>query len=140
MEYEHCDEIILSQTYERRLIVSASSGTGISPVLDNMLGGDEGQGLSIVDIPLTFIDQTFGELFDYFQDNNDGILIGLLENTGNFYFRKQEVLAEAQKNPDISDIVSNLKKVKEMKSNRTVLTPEKNYTIKKYSRAIPCIF
>lgn len=136
LENEHCDEIILSKTYERRLIVSASSGTGISHVLDNMLGGDEGQGLSIVDIPLTFINQTFGELFGYFQENNNGILIGLLENTGNFYLRKQEALAEAQKNPDISGIVSNLKKVKEMKSNRTVLAPEKKYTIKKYSRAI----
>ncbi len=136
LENEHCDEIILSKTYERRLIVSASSGTGISHVLDRMLGGTDGQGLFIVDIPDEAINKPFGELFEYYQNREEGILIGLLENTGNFYLRKQEALGEAQKNPDISGVVSNLKKVKEMQSNQTVLAPEKKYTVKKYSRAI----
>jgi voltage-gated potassium channel len=136
LENEHCDEIILSKTYERRLIVSASSGTGVSHVMDKLLGGPEGQGLHIMDIPADLINRTFGELYDYFQVRESGILIGLLENTGNFYSRKQEALAEAQKNPDIAGVVSNLRKVKDMKSNRTVLAPGQKYTVKKYSRAI----
>ena len=136
LENEHCDEIILSKTYERRLIVSASSGTGVSHVMDNILGGSEGKGLVIVDIPNELINKSFGELGDYFLNREKGLPIGLLENTGNFYLRKQESLSEAQKNPDISAVVSNLKKVKELKSNRTVLAPERNYTVKKHSRVI----
>lgn len=136
LENEHCDEIILSKIYETRLLVSASSGTGISHVLDKMLGSKEGQGLHIADIPIGNIGKSFGELYEFYENAGIGILIGLLENTGNFYSRKQEALSEAQKNPDIGAIVSNLKKVKEMKSNRTVLAPIKKYTVKKYSRAI----
>jgi voltage-gated potassium channel len=136
LENEHCDEIILAKTYERRLIVSASNGTGMSHVLENMLTGKDGEGLTIVDIPENAISHSFGELFDQFEKTGKGILIGLLENTGNFYARKQEALGEAQKNPDISGVVNNLKKVKEMKSNQTILAPEKEYTIKRFSRAI----
>ncbi len=136
LESEHCDEIILSKNYERRLLVSASNGTGMSHVFDRMLGSEDGKGMYIEDIPADAINSSFGELFDHFEKAGKGILIGLLENTGNFYLRKQEALGEAQKNPDIAGIVSNLKKVKEMKSNRTVLAPEKKYTVKKYSRAI----
>lgn len=136
LETEHCDEIILSKNYERRLLISASNGTGMSHVMDKMLGGHDGQGLYIADIPPAVIGKSFGELFEYYEKSKLGILVGLLENTGNFYSRKQEALGEAQKNPDIADIVSNLKKVKEMQSNLTVLAPEKKYTVKKYSRAI----
>jgi len=136
LETEHCDEIILSKNYERRLLVSASNGTGMSHVFDRMLGGKDGKGLYIEDIPGDAINRSFGELFEHFEKTGKGMLIGLLENTGNFYLRKQEALGEAQKNPDIAGIVSNLKKVKELKSNRTVLAPEKKYTVKKYSRAI----
>ena len=63
-------------------------------------------------------------------------MIGLLENTGNFYLRKQEALGEAQKNPDIAEIVNDLKKAKEMKSNRTVLAPESTYAVKAHAKAI----
>jgi len=136
LENEHCDEIILSKNYERRLLVSASNGTGMSHVFDRMLGSGDGKGLYIEDIPEDAVNRSFGELSERFETEGKGMLIGLLENTGNFYLRKQEALGEAQKNPDIAGIVSNLKKVKEMKSNRTVLAPEKKYTVKKYSRAI----
>ena len=49
------------------------------------------------------------------------ILIGLLENTGNFYARKKEALNEAQKTADISRLVGNLQTVKELKANTPVL-------------------
>lgn len=136
LENEHCDEIILSRQYEKRILVSASGGTGTSHVIEHLFGDAEREGLAIVDIPDHVIGKSFGELSGIFAEIGEGILVGLLENTGNYYLRKQEALAEAQKNPDIPGIVSNLKKVKEMKSNRTVLAPEPAYIVKKYSKAI----
>lgn len=136
LENEHCDEIILSRQYEKRILVSASGGTGTSHVIEHLFGDAEKEGLAIVDIPDHGIGKSFGELSGIFAEIGEGILVGLLENTGNYYLRKQEALAEAQKNPDIPGIVSNLKKVKEMKSNRTVLAPEPAYIVKKYSKAI----
>lgn len=124
LESEHCDEIILSRHYEQKLLASASSGTGMSHVLNNMFG--DRHGLSVVPVPKEFIMRPFEELCAHFDRTGAGIVIGLLENTGNYFLRKQEALSEAQKNPDVTEVVNNLKRVKEMKSNQTVLAPEKS--------------
>ena len=63
-------------------------------------------------------------------------MIGVLENTGNFYNRRQEALAEAQKNPNMEKIVANLKKVKTLKSNIPVFNPPSDYIIPESSKAI----
>ncbi len=63
-------------------------------------------------------------------------MIGLLENTGNFFQRKKEAIREAQKTPDISTLVDNLKTVKSLVANLPMINPRTDYIIKKYSRAI----
>jgi len=136
LESEHCDEIILTRNYEQRLVVSASTGTGMSHVLEKMFCGVGGQGLAIAEIPAEFVGKPFSLLASHFTAEGKGILAGILENTGNFFVRKKEALSEAQKNPDISGVVQNLKKVKEMKSNKTVLAPPPDYPVQKNARAI----
>jgi len=136
LESEHCDEIILTRTYEQRLVISASTGTGMSHVLEKLFCGIGGQGLSIAEIPEEFEGKQFSQLAAYFIGEGKGILAGLLENTGNFYIRKKEALSDAQKNPDISGVVENLKRVKEMKSNKTVLAPPPEYPVQRNARAI----
>lgn len=106
------------------LLASASSGTGMSHVLNSMFG--DRHGLSVIPVPKEFIMRPFEELCAHFDRTGAGIVIGLLENTGNYFLRKQEALSEAQKNPDVTEVVNNLKRVKEMKSNQTVLAPEKS--------------
>lgn len=130
----HCDEIILSSDYERSLLVSASSGTGISHVIKDLITETSGEGLAIEDIPESFIGKTFGELGKYF--SGKAVVIGLLENTGNFYYRRMEALSEAQKNPNMKIIVKNLQKVKNLKSNLPVLAPDANYIITQKTKAI----
>lgn len=82
---------------------------------------NESQGLFLADIPAKFV----GGLYEEFAKSleNKDILIGVLENTGNFYNRRQEALAEAQKNPNMEKIVANLKKAKTLKSNIPVFNP-----------------
>lgn len=130
----HCDEIILTRDYERSLLVSASSGMGLSHVLRDLITEASGEGLVIGDIDPEFVGKTYKD----FRDSLAGpkVLIGVLENTGNFYHRRREALAEAQKNPDMKGIVTNLKKVKLLRSNEPVLTPPDEYVIPANAKAI----
>ncbi len=136
LEIAHCDEVLLTKEYERKLIVNASSGTGVSHVIMDLLSLEDKKGIIIQDIPENFIGVSFKKLFYNVLENENNILIGLLENTGNFFLRKKEALNEAQKNPDISKIVENLKKVKELKANNSILIPDFDYVIKKNTKAI----
>ncbi len=131
----HCDEIILTSDYERSLLVSASSGIGLSHVLKHLLPEVSGQGLVIDDIDKSFIGKTYAQYRRSLSGSNR-ILIGLLENTGNFYHRRREALDDAQKNPNMKQIVDNLKKIKKLKSNEPVLVPGDNYVIKEHTKGI----
>ena len=130
----HCDEIILSADYGQNLLIQASSGKGMSHILRELISEESDSGILICDIPQKFVGNNYGE-FRLSLKTSD-ILIGLLENTGNFYSRRKEALAEAQKNPDVEEVVSNLKKVKSLKSNLPVFAPKDDYIIPKNAKAI----
>lgn len=129
-----CDEIILTRDYERSLIVSASSGQGLSHVLKELISENADEGLVIEEIPEHFI----GKTYSAYRKSLDGtnVVIGLLENTGNFYTRRREALLEAQKNPNMQGIVDNLKKIKLLQSNKPVLVPSDDYVIPQNAKAI----
>ena len=129
-----CDEIIMTSDYEQNLLVQASSGKGMSHILRELAAENENQGLFLSDIPSKFVGGPYEEYRKSLQ--TDDILIGILENTGNFYIRRNEALAEAQKNPNMEKIVANLKKVKTLKSNIPVFNPDDDYVIQESSKAI----
>ncbi|MFI3257193.1 MAG: ion channel [Spirochaetales bacterium] len=135
LEVAHCDEILLTGDYERSLLVSASTGIGLSHVFKHLITEVAEKGLFIDDIDSNFFDKTYGEYKNSLSDSNR-ILVGLLENTGNFYHRRREALKEAQKNPDMGKIVDNLKKVKMLKSNEPIFVPADNYSIKPNAKGI----
>ena len=130
----HCDEIILSADYGQNLLIQASSGKGMSHILRELISEESDSGILICDIPQKFVGNNYGD-FRLSLKTSD-ILIGLLENTGNFYSRRKEALAEAQKNPNVEEAVSNLKKVKSLKSNLPVFAPKDDYIIPKNAKAI----
>ena len=138
LELAHCDEIILTQDYEHSLLATASSGMGYSNVIRALISDDADTGILVEDIPQSFIGKTYGEYEAHIEktDPANGVLVGLLLNTGNFHQRRKDALREAQKNPDIKKIVDNLKKVKTLKSNKPVLTPPDDYVIQRNTKAI----
>ncbi len=129
-----CDEIIMTSDYEQNLLVQASSGKGKSHILRELAAEDENQGLFLAKIPAKYVGGPYAEYAKSLEGQN--LLIGILENTGNFYNRRQEALAEAQKNPNMEKIVANLKKVKTLKSNIPVFNPPSDYVIPESSKAI----
>ena len=129
-----CDEIILTSDYEQNLLVQASSGKGMSHILRELVSEEDSSVIILQDIPADFVGKDYGTYRKSLKTRD--ILIGILENTGNFYVRRNEALAEAQKNPDVEKIVSNLKKVKTLKSNIPVFNPPDDYIVPESSKAI----
>lgn len=132
----HCDEIILTQDYERSLLATASNGVGYSLVISSLISDDADSGVLIFDIPKEYYGKTFGELKAGLNNKDKGVLVGLLLNSGNFHQRRKEALHEAQKNPNMVNIISNLQKVKTLKSNEPLLAPKSDFIIPKHTRAI----
>ncbi|MCU0822344.1 MAG: ion channel [Spirochaetes bacterium] len=132
----NCDEIILSSEYNRLMIANASSGSGISHVISELLDIKTDVAINTIDIPKNYIGRQYNELSKYVHDKDRSLLIGILENTGNFNIRKRDALREAQKTADISRLVDNLKTVKTLVANLPVINPEPEYIIKNYSKAI----
>lgn len=135
LERSHCDEIILSKEFSKKLIINSARGSGFSHIIEELLSPKKGTQLLTINFPDKFISKTYRELYEYFKTKGE-LLIGLLEYTGNFYLRKKEAILEAQKTPDISKLVGNLKDIKKLRGNEPVLNPEEDYIIKKYSKAI----
>ena len=138
LKMAHCDEIILTQEYERSLLATASSGLGYSNVIRALISDDSDSGILIGNIPEKFVGKTYKEFKDYFvtQKNKHGILVGLLLNAGNFHLRRMEAIREAQKDPNITSIIGGLQKVKTLVSNDPLLTPPNDFIVPKNSKAI----
>lgn len=136
LKLSHCDEILLSRDFMRRMLASASSGTGLSHVINALLAKTHETQLITCELPAGFVGKTYSELRDHFYLSGSVQLIGLLENTGNILDRKNEALRDAQKNPDISTLIPNLKTVKTLKANTPVINPPGTYIIVRYTRAI----
>ncbi|PKL36206.1 MAG: transporter [Spirochaetae bacterium HGW-Spirochaetae-1] len=136
LKFSNCDEIILSSEYNRSLIANASAGSGISHIISELLNVNADVSITTQDVPDKYIGLTYDELFSFYMSRNRSVLIGLLENTGNFFSRKTEAIRDAQKTPDISKLVDNLKEVKTLEANQPVINPYPDYILKKYSKAI----
>ncbi len=138
LKMAHCDEIILTQEYERSLLATASSGQGYSNVINALINDDAEVGLLIGDIPESFIGLPYKNLKDFAWNlrKENGMLVGLLLNSGNFHLRRMEAIREAQKNPNISSVIQELQKVKTLVSNEPLLTPDNEFIVPKNARAI----
>lgn len=135
LQLGNVDEVILSQDYSRTLIANASSASGIGHVINQLINVDSNTPLIVNCYPLEYVGKTFKDLCDYYNDQ-EYMLIGILENTGNLFQRKQEALKDAQKTPDISKLVDNLKHVKGIKGNDPIINPPGDYVLNKNSMAI----
>jgi voltage-gated potassium channel len=136
LQISHCDEILLSRQFSRSMLAFASIGVGMSHIMRSLLTKESGARIATLAFPDSFIGKTYGDLCAFAAARQEGTLIGILENTGNIVSRKQEALREAQKNPDITRIIPELKTVKALTANNPVINPPAQYQIKKHSVGI----
>ncbi len=129
-----CDEIIIKNEIDKLILSYSIHSSGVFNIINEFLNKNN---LIIENIPETLFHKPYSELKKYINHQYENtILIGLIENTGNFYQRKKEAINEAQKTADISMLVNNLQQVKLLKPNKPIFNPSDNYIIKKNSKFI----
>src|SRR6185437_14139384 len=82
----HVTEIIYSREYARLLLGNASSGTGISNIIFDLLDPQTPARIQTLPIPESLVGRSFAEVKEYIEGKSHGrVVIGVLENTGNSY-------------------------------------------------------
>ena len=138
LKHVQCDEILFSRDFARQMLASSSATNGLSHVVQELLGqGESGSRLLTFNIPPDYVDGPYGDYRQSLLDNGTNqILLGVLVNTGSPNAMKMEALRQAQKTSDVSQLISNMQKVKGLEVNQPVLLPEDDYQIQRHSLAI----
>lgn len=136
LEHMRCDEVVLSEEYTRFLLANATVFSGITKVVSKLLNNGDGDTLKLEPIPELLINKPFSEVASYIKTDRQAIVIGIVENMGIEKEFKQNALTEAQKTPDISTLVKNLKGIHTMERNKTLINPSDDYIVQKNSGLI----
>ena len=132
--YSDIEEIVPLDEIYQTMLSNGAHGRGLTHVIDKIINLDD-RLFQLLPIAPKHVNRTFSDLLDNMNDLNK-IVIGILEETGNTYVRKAEVIRRAQLEPKIVDSVTDLKRVKDISANQVVLCPEADYLIKPYSKLI----
>jgi len=137
LKHAMCDEVLYSRDFSRRMIANTSATNGMSHIIFELLSQEQNDSrLLTVEIGEKFVGKTFAEFRTAFGESEAKKVLGLLENTGSPGRMKMESLREAQKTSDVSQLISNLQKVKGLEANKPVFLPPNEYVIQSYSLAI----
>lgn len=137
LKHAQCDEILFSRDFSRQMLASTSVTNGMSHIIYDLLTSDEsGSKLKTEPIPTEYVDSTYGDYRKSFETGDSRVLLGILENTGSPNRMKMEALREAQKTSDVSQLVSNLQKVKGLEVNNPIFLPADDRPLQKHALAI----
>ncbi|MFZ4403058.1 MAG: potassium channel family protein [Pseudobdellovibrionaceae bacterium] len=137
LKLAHVQEIIYSREYSRFLLAMASMGTGVANIFHDLLNPMNKNGIQTLNIPDVFFNKSYADLKKYYLENHPNmILIGILENSGNSHKAKELALKKAQKTPNISELVTNLTNVKNIKFNNPIFNPKDDHLILETTMAI----
>jgi voltage-gated potassium channel len=132
----HVDEIIYSNEYHRLILANASDTIGLSKVINDLLDEKTEARIRTIPVPLEFVGKSFYDIRIYYNERYDANCIGLIENVGSYWQYKQEAIKDAQKTPDISQLINSLHAVKTMENNHANLHPDDDYIIPKNAYAV----
>jgi voltage-gated potassium channel len=132
----HVEDIIYTSEYSKVLIANSFSQVGVAKVVNDLLSAHTPAFIITEKIPGPFVGKTFADLREHYRKDSRSILIGLVENVGSFFERKQEALREAQKTADVGKLVENLKNAKRLENNQPRLNPEDGYAIPPHALAV----
>ncbi len=131
-----CDEVIHGSQYTRFLLASAASYAGITNVVDKLFDRGDDALLTLEVVTKDIIGHSFSEVCLKYREKTGKIVIGVVENMGAEMLLKKQAIAEAQKTPDLGELVKNLKEARELEKNKAIINPVGNYIIKKHSAII----
>ncbi|HOY63523.1 MAG: Voltage-gated potassium channel Kch [bacterium ADurb.Bin236] len=132
----HVSEIIYPNLYGRLILAQSTVSTGIVQVLNYLLDLREAPRFNTIRFPAEYVGKPYADLKKHIETERCCIAIGLVENVGSYFERKQEALREAQKTANISKLVDNLHRVKSLKNNHPVFNPPDDYVVPSNSMAV----
>ena len=125
-----CDEIILSEEYNKYLISKAIIDPGISKVVGNLIMNE-----NFKIIKNEYDNKSFKDTFDILLQDNI-VLLGVIENYGNVNNFKKEYIQEAEKSPNITELYKQIHNLKNLETNKIIISPNADYMIQKHSALI----
>lgn len=138
LEMAQVDEVLWVRETNRMLLAHCSSSTGIAEVFRALCGSREDGGgkLEAIEIPEGFEGGSFASLRSGIESTGRGICIGYIENPGNRRLQKWQALEEAQKSPEVRNVLRNLADAMNLKFNHPVLLPEDATVVPSGARAL----
>jgi len=132
----HVDEIVYSNEYHRLVLANASDTLGLSKVINDLLDKRTEARIRTLPIPPEFVGKQFYDIRVHYNERYGANCIGLIENVGSYWQYKKEAIRDAQKTPDISQLIDSLHAVKTMENNHANLHPDDDYIIPKNAYAV----
>lgn len=138
LKIANVSEVIYTREYSRLILGNATSGTGIANVLYEILSPQTAVRINTIAIPDVLIGKTYGDIKRGWTEHfgPTSLVLGILENTGNSDSVRQRALRNAQRTPNMRQLVDNLKSVKSLRFNHPVFAPANDYVVTEGSLAI----
>ena len=131
------DEVVVSDDYSAHLLASHVIEPGIPQTVNQLMESDSNARIKRVSIPTKFIGQNYAKLFDYYNEENDSILLGICSEDESLGIGA--VLSSDASTLD-AFIERKLKEggitLQEESKVHVHINPEKNYMIKDGEQAI----
>ena len=136
LESQNCAEVIYVDEYTRYILSTSTNYGGMSKVMSSFLDNGDGVSVQIAPISEDWIGKSYGELFAWYKNENNILMLGILENMGVEKELKHQILSEAQKSTNYGEIIQRLKSVKNMETNYPYLNPPDDFILERNMGAI----
>ncbi|MBR6382326.1 MAG: NAD-binding protein [Lachnospiraceae bacterium] len=136
LEAQNCAEVIYTEEYTRYILTTSTNYSGMSKVMSSFLDNGDGVSVQIAPIGDEWIGRPYGELFAWYKEKQNILLLGVLENMGVEKELKHRILADAQKSTNYGEIIKKLKDVKTLETNEPHLNPADDYILRENMGAI----
>ncbi len=136
LEAQNCAEVIYTDEYTRYILTTSTNYSGMSKVMSSFLDNGDGVSVQIATIGSEWFGKNYSELFDWYKEKKNILLLGILENMGVEKELKHSILSEAQKSTNYGEIIKSLKDVKKLETNLPRLNPGDDYLLGKNMGAI----
>ena len=131
LEAQNCAEVIYTDEYTRYILSTSTNYSGISKVLSSFLDNGDGKSVQIEKVSDKWVGKKYIDLFNYYKQEKNTLVIGVLENMGVEKELKHEILAEAQKSTNYGEIIQKMRTVKTLETNHPLLNPSDDYILEK---------
>lgn len=130
------DEMIDPTSFRRAMAAQILASPGMGNVFYDLLRFERGAYFDFEDLPADLVGKSFADLRRLYAERDNTLLVGLLENVGNPLQVKREALREAQKTPDVSQLVTQLREAKRVKPHNPMLCPPGDHVLKSRTLAV----